>query len=200
MTTSTSEIPHNLRQQLENVAIEPHRPLLISDADEVLFAFMECFERYMARHGAYFDCVSYRLNGNIRSQSNKMPLSAPEVRDLITGFFREETRDISPILGAAATLQTLSKRMQVVVLSNVPIEQHDDRRHALVRHGMDYPLIANTGSKAPAVQILAARAQGARRLHRRFAQPPPRSRRADTRCPPHSFCRRHAAFSTPESG
>ncbi len=157
MTMSTSNIPYNLRQQLESVDIEPHRPLLISDADEVLFAFMVCFERYMERRGAYFDCVSYRLNGNIHSQSDKRPLSAPEVKDLINGFFREETRDISPIVGAATTLQTLSKRMQVVVLSNVPLEQHDDRRHALVRHGMDYPLIANTGSKAPAVQILAAR-------------------------------------------
>ena len=146
-----------LQQQLDMIDIQPDSPLLISDADEVLFAFMVAFEHYMERRGAYFDWVSYRLNGNIRRKSDEMPLSAPEVRDLLAAFFRDETRNISPVAGAASTLEFLSQRMQIIVLSNLPHDRHGDRRHALVRHGMDYPLIANHGSKAPAVEALAAR-------------------------------------------
>jgi hypothetical protein len=160
VTTDTAEIPEALQLQLDMLELRPGRPLLISDADEVLFAFMASFERYMNGQGAFFDWASYRLNGNIRRKSDSEPLAAPEVRALIGGFFRDETRNIPPVAGAAGTLKHLSGRMQVVVLSNLPHDQYDDRRHALMRHGMDYPLITNQGSKAPAVRALAAHAKG----------------------------------------
>jgi hypothetical protein len=159
VTADTPDLPEALRRQLDAIEILPDRPLLISDADEVLFAFMTSFERYMESQGAFFDWASYRLTGNIRRKSDQTPLAAGEVRDLIGSFFRDETRNSPPVAGAAATLERLTRRMQVVVLSNLPFEQYDDRRHALVRHGMDYPLIANQGSKAPAVHALAAHAR-----------------------------------------
>ena len=36
-----SEIAPEIMRQLEAVALDPHRPLIISDADEVLLKFME---------------------------------------------------------------------------------------------------------------------------------------------------------------
>jgi len=161
VTTATHDLPETVDRQLRELKIEADRPLLISDADEVLFAFMVGFEAYMEGRGAYFDWVSYRLNGNIRRKLDHAPLPVSEVRDLLEGFFRDQTRSLLPIAGAAAALGELSRRMQVVVLSNVPHDRHGDRRHALVRHGMDYPLIANRGSKGPAVKALAARTAAA---------------------------------------
>jgi hypothetical protein len=160
VTTGTPDTPEEVRRQLDRLEIEAGRPLLISDADEVLFAFMMGFEAYMERQGAYFDWSSFRLNGNIRSKEDGTPLGPAEVRALLTGFFHDETRNIAPIAGAARSLNALSRRMQIVVLSNVPHAQHGDRRHALTRHGMDYPLVANQGSKAPAVKLLAERVGG----------------------------------------
>jgi len=160
VTTDTPDIPKTLQRQLDAIDIRPYRPLLISDADEVLFAFMAAFERYMEGQGAFFDWASYRLTGNIRRKTDQTALSASEVRDMIGSFFHDETRNIPPVAGAASTLEQLSRHMQIVVLSNLPHDLYDDRRHALVRHGMDYPLITNHGSKAPAVHALAARTRG----------------------------------------
>jgi len=157
VTTATHVLPDSVERQLLELEIDATRPLLISDADEVLFAFMAGFEAYMLGRGAYFDWVSYRLNGNIRRQSDNLPLPVSEVRALLDDFFRDETRNLGPVAGAAPTLTMLGHRLQVVVLSNIPHDQHADRRHALARHGMDYPLVANQGSKGPAVQALAAR-------------------------------------------
>lgn len=146
--------------QIDALPLDNHLPLLITDADEVLFGFMAAFERYMERNGAFFDWSSYRLNGNIRYQSDRSPLDGPAVKDLLLGFFRDETRHIDAVDGAAETLAHLNQKMQVVVLTNLPHDHRDDRRHALMRHGMDYPLVTNEGSKAPAVNALAARTRG----------------------------------------
>ena len=54
-----------LHSQLSDVEVALNRPLLITDADEVLFAFMRGFERHLANNGAYFNWASFRLNGNI---------------------------------------------------------------------------------------------------------------------------------------
>jgi len=43
------------------------------------------------------------------------------------------------------------------VLSNLPLAQRADRSRALIRHGMDYPIIANAGLKGPTVRAIAER-------------------------------------------
>ena len=153
-------MPHDVEKQIDALPLLDNAPLLITDADEVLFGFMAAFERYMEKNGAFFDWSSYRLNGNIRYQSDRSPLDGPAVKALLLGFFRDETRNIGVVEGAAETLAILNQRMQVVVLTNLPHNHRDDRRHALERHGMNYPLITNEGSKAPAVHALAARTSG----------------------------------------
>jgi len=61
--------------------INPNLPLLISDADEVIFEFMESFEEYLLSNNMYFSYKSFKLNGNIYKQKtlyliffNNMPL------------------------------------------------------------------------------------------------------------------------------
>jgi len=133
------------------------RPLLITDADEVLFAFMAAFERHLDAEGAYFNWASYRLNGNILARADDRAVEIPAVKALIAGFFDRHTRNIDPVAGAADALAALvaERRLQVVVLSNVPVHRQGDRSWALARHGMDYPLIANEGAKGAAVAALA---------------------------------------------
>jgi len=139
-------------------ALRRDRPVLITDADEVLFAFMAAFERHLHDNDSYFNWASYRLNGNILARTDHSPLDNPSVKALIAGFFDRHTRAIEPVDGAAEALAALAsdRGLQVVVLSNVPAHCHGDRRWALVRHGMDYPLIANEGAKGSAVAALAA--------------------------------------------
>jgi hypothetical protein len=146
----------DLNEQLATVSIRADRPLLITDADEVLFAFMAAFERHLGENGAYFDWSSYRLNGNIRQLVTREPLDNPAVKALLAGFFDARTRHIEPVPGAAEALAALARRLQVVVLSNVPRHRHGDRAFALARHGMGFPLIANEGAKGAAVAALAA--------------------------------------------
>lgn len=143
--------------QLADLKLDPARPLLISDADEVLFDFMLSFVGYVEEQGHYYDWKSFALTGNIRRPSDHGALSPAEVRILINTFFAERTETIPAVEGAAAALQALSEDgVQVLVLSNLPLAQRADRARALARNGMDYPIIANAGLKGPTVRALAA--------------------------------------------
>lgn len=147
---------HNL--ETVSALIAPDRPLLITDADEVLFAFMAAFERHLHDNDTYFNWASYRLNGNILARADDTPVDNPAVKALISGFFDRHTRTIDPLDGAAEAMAALvaERGLQIVVLSNVPPRNQADRSWALARHGMDYPLVANQGAKGKAVARLAA--------------------------------------------
>ncbi len=144
--------------QLNAVQVDPDRPLIISDADEVLFAFMAGFVEYLNNQKLVFDWASFALVGNIRRRDDNQPVGREEVRDHLDRFFAGHTEDMAPVPGAAAALRRLAERAQVVVLSNLPLDQLDARRRALARHDMDYPLIANIGAKGGVVAELARRA------------------------------------------
>ncbi|HZD26631.1 MAG TPA: hypothetical protein VE631_10255 [Alphaproteobacteria bacterium] len=146
-----------VRAQIERLTLAPGRPLIVTDADEVLFAFVRGLERYLATQGAYLDLSSFSLTGNIRRRADGEPLEATAVRDLIRDFFAEHTEELEPVAGAPEALAALAGRSQILVLSNVPLDQLAARRRALARHGMDYPLVANIGRKGAAVAELARR-------------------------------------------
>lgn len=143
--------------QIDSLSLATDRPLIVTDADEVLFAFMAAFERHLEDHGHYFDWSSFALDGNIRRRRDDGPADRDDILRLLDEFFAASTADMDPVPGAADALAALSRRAQVVVLSNLPYARHGDRRRALTRHGMDYPLVANVGPKGPAVGALARR-------------------------------------------
>ncbi len=158
----TSPLPakdpgHALRVQLDGLEIEARRPLLITDADEVLFAFMAGFERHLEDNGACFNWASFRLNGNIVARDTGEPLDAGEVRSLLGSFFARHTGTMPVVDRAPEVLRELSDRLQVVVLSNVPHPQREARAAALEANGMPFPIVSNEGSKAEAVRDLAGR-------------------------------------------
>jgi hypothetical protein len=157
---ATHEIDAAVADGIANLSLDRNRPLIISDADEVLFAFMAAFEAFLIANDYYFDWSSFALDGNVRRKSDSEPVERPEVMDVLARFFATQTGTIEPVPHAASSLEALSDRAQVVVLSNIPAEQATARSSALVRHGMDYPLIANSGPKGPAVRALADRVDG----------------------------------------
>lgn len=152
-----AELHESVARQLAALELRRDRPLIVSDADEVLFAFMAGFERYLLSRELYFDWRSFALTGNIRRRDDDQPLAADQVPALLKDFFDTSTELLEPVPGAAAALAALAPRAQIVVLSNVPLAQRAARRRALASHGMDYPLIANVGGKGAAVRQMAAR-------------------------------------------
>lgn len=157
MTSAATDQPlhDSVAAQLAGLTLERDRPLIVSDADEVLFAFMAGFERYLHAQGLYFDWRSFALTGNVRRREGDEAVPAEEMPALLHGFFDTSTESLDPVPGAAAALQALSRDAQVVVLSNVPLPQIEARKRALAAHGMDYPLIANVGGKGAAVRHMA---------------------------------------------
>jgi hypothetical protein len=146
--------------QIEELALDADRPLLIVDADEVLFLFLQGLERFIARRGLYLDLKSFALTGNIKQRADDTPLNGSQVKALLADFFVEETAKLDPAPGAADALRQLSGQAQIIILSNVPPAQRHARIAGLRRCDMAYPVIANDGAKGPAIAALARRVRG----------------------------------------
>lgn len=156
-----TELPAPVAEQLATLTLTHGKPLVIVDADEVLFYFMRGLERFLESRGLYFDWASYALHGNIRQRRDDTPVAAEILHPLLQRFFAEATEELEPVDGAAQALAELSRTSQVVVLSNVPMPARNARIRALARHGMAFPLIANTGPKGPAVVAMLKQTMGA---------------------------------------
>jgi hypothetical protein len=152
-----SEIAPEIMSQLEAVALDPHRPLIISDADEVLLKFMERVEVYLEGQGLWIDLQNFGLTNNIKSRETNEPVQIPT---LIDDFFAAETPHIEAAEGAAASLASLSAQAQIMVLTNLPADHKQARIDNLRGHGMDYPVVVNSGLKGHAVKWLADKING----------------------------------------
>ncbi len=161
MNSSESE-PDNERRppgdavarQIAALPADPARPLIICDADEVIADFMGGFEPYMQSQGFYFNWASYRLNENIRHQSDDTAADMDEVRGLIGGFYVACIDTLAAVDGAVEALDALAGRALIVVLSNQPFEHQARRERWLERVGIGFPLVVNAGPKGPAVRML----------------------------------------------
>lgn len=150
-----------VQPQLDAVSLDPGRPLLIVDADDVLFHFVAGFERFLDVRGYHFDWDRFAATSSFM-QGVQPRAAAPMdesrakeiVHELVQAFFAAHTETLEPVRDAAASLADLSNRLQIVVLSNLPIAHRGARVRALTANGMDYPLVANIGPKGPAVRYL----------------------------------------------
>lgn len=147
-----SDIAPEIMAQLEALEIAADKPLIISDADEVLLQFMRRVEHYLDSIGLWIDLSSFALSSNIKSKETNEPVQVPS---LIDDFFAAETGNIEAAHGAAETLAALSEHAQIMVLTNLPAEHKQARITNLKGHGMDYPVVVNSGVKGPAVKWLA---------------------------------------------
>lgn len=157
-TSDAGEMPARVLAELEAAKIEPGRPLVAVDADEVLIHFAAHFKTYCEERGYGFALIEYRLDSAL-SKPDGARLSRDEISGLIWGFIEERTRRQPPIDGAAAALRSLSAEAQVVVLTNAPSKVRADRIANLAGHGMSYPVVMNEGGKGRALAWLSARAR-----------------------------------------
>ena len=152
-----SGIAPEIMSQLEALSLHEERPLIITDADEVLLRFMERVEHYLDTLGLWIDLSSFALSTNIKSKETNEPVKVPT---LIDDFFAAETAHIEAAHGAADALASLSELAQIVVLTNLPAPHREDRINNLKGHGMDYPVVVNSGLKGPAVRWLTQKTSG----------------------------------------
>lgn len=137
-----------------DIRIDPTRPLIISDADEVLLQFMAGLERFLDRHACYMDFSSFRIHGNIKHRASGDTVADETVTDLVKTFFASETGTLDVVPGAAAALAGLSQHAQIIILSNLPETSRLARIENLLSHGIDYPVIAGKGPKGEIVKGL----------------------------------------------
>ena len=149
-------LSEEISNQIEKLELNPDRPLIISDADEVLLQFMRQFEIYLDRNEMWIDLSSFRLQGNIKYKGSDEAVDMTN-RNIIDDFFAAETLNFSPVEGAAEALNALSKEAQIIILTNLPLAQKSERQINLSKHGMDYPVIVGSGLKGPAVKSLGER-------------------------------------------
>ena len=139
------------------VPLDPARPLLIVDADEVLLRFAEGFDRFLEPRGLYLDLVSYRLHGNVKRREDQTPILNIEVTGLLDEF-RTELDSLDAVEHSVDVIAKLRTQLDAVVLSNVNQAQALPRLRNMATLGFDMPLVINSGPKGPAVKTLARRA------------------------------------------
>jgi hypothetical protein len=146
---------------LDHVVIDPRRPLVIVDVDEVLAKFMAGLERYVGRHGYEMRITKFALFQNIFPVGGEDHIEIEHGVKLFNDFFLHGADDLEPAAGAADALADLSARAEVVILTNAPGHGREARAGWLKKHGFDYPLVINSGLKGPAALELAGRTTGA---------------------------------------
>ena len=124
--------------RLEALGLSTDRPLVLVDVDEVLGLFMQRFALFQ----------------NIYRPGATEHLDLVEGRKLFDDFFGGHCHEIEPAPGAIAALNRLAKSAEILILSNAPVEAERLRTEWLRKHGMDHPLILNSGPKGPIAAAL----------------------------------------------
>lgn len=142
-------------EQLAKLSLASHRPLVICDVDEVVVHFTRALEDYLSRRELRLDTSSFALNGNIRRVGTGEPVASEAVAEMIDDFFHQHTAELDAIDGAIAALHDLARDSSVVMLTNLPHHARDKRIDNLRGHGLDFPVVTNSGPKGPAIRHLA---------------------------------------------
>ncbi len=147
-------------QAAQAVPVHADRPLLIVDVDEVLAHFMVGFETFVGRLGYEMRIDKFALFQNVYRAGSDACVDMATGKQLFDDFFRDGADDLRPVEGAADALARLAERMTVVILTNAPDHGRDARAGWLTTHGLEYPMIINSGLKGPIVKDLAGRTRG----------------------------------------
>ena len=140
--------------QISKVKIDHLKPLLISDADEVIVNMISCFEKFISKKDLYYDLSSYALFGNIKKNSDQSPVDNKKVIELLDEFYDNHTMDITFVNDALIYLKKIESELniQIIILSNLPLKNRMDREKSFNNNGLYYPVIANSGPKGPAIK------------------------------------------------
>jgi hypothetical protein len=135
-----------------DLKLKADKPLIVCDADEVLVQFLVGLERFLLRNNRKLVLKSFAIHGNVVDADTGETITHDEVTRLLKDFFQHDTHQLDPVPGAAESLNALSARAQIVILSNLPETARETRRAHLASHGMDYPVLAGSGPKGSIVR------------------------------------------------
>jgi hypothetical protein len=141
---------------LRSLGLASDRPLVVVDVDEVLGLFLQGFAAFLAPRGYEFRLDRFALFQNIYRPGAAEHLEIAEGQRLYGDFFRTGCGEIEPTPGAVEALRRLSRRAEIVILSNAPADAETLRAAWLKRHGLAHPLILNVGPKGPVTAALTA--------------------------------------------
>ena len=140
--------------------IDPQRPLLIVDVDEVLGLFVRGFSQFVAERGYELRLDSFALFQNLYRQGEIAALDIETGQGLLHEFFHTGVETMEATPHAADALAALAAHASIVILTNAPDHCRAPRRRWLDRHGMTYPMVINEGPKGYAIAALAERTKG----------------------------------------
>jgi hypothetical protein len=133
------------------------KPLLITDCDEVLL--------HMVRHfGVWLDeahAIDFAPNGgdfasSMRRRADGSLVEVDDMWTLLGGFFPAEMGRQTLVPHAREALAELSKRADIVVLTNLLDDMRDHRIAQLAAHGIVHRVECNQGGKGGPVARLVA--------------------------------------------
>src|SRR5690606_23234738 len=105
------EIAEFTRSQIDALSLDPTRPLVISDADEVIVHLARPLEIFLTNRGYQIDLSDYRLFGNVRYPDGRVMEMEP-LMALLDEFFEAEVEKLPPVAGAVDALCALRERAQ----------------------------------------------------------------------------------------
>lgn len=138
-------------ERLASLDIDPDKPLIICDADEVLIEFAKPLEAFLADHALTIDFRSFALVGNIRRVADRSVVEAEEVSALIDDFLGHVVDRPSAVPDCVDAIDHLRQQARVLVLTNIPHHLRQRREQALASIGLDLPVFSNSGEKGPMV-------------------------------------------------
>ncbi len=130
------------------------KPLLICDVDEVVLHLVDPFVEVLRERGFVLKSHSFKLTGNIYHTGSGQEATQGEVSDALTQLFDQQQHRQHIVDGVVEGLNDLSQSVDIIFLTNMPHPFRETRRSHLSGQGLDFPLITNTRSKVPAIQVL----------------------------------------------
>ncbi len=144
-------------EQLKNISLTSSRPLIISDADEVILHFSDLLSQYLLTQGMYVIFTSYNLEGNIKYIDSDKPVDSELFKGLIEDYFENNVEKQPVVKGAIEHLGNLSEYCDIIILTNIPHAFADRRRTKLAQLGINYPMISSSGPKGPVLKAIRQR-------------------------------------------
>ncbi len=135
--------------------MNPGRPLIVSDIDEVVFEFLTPFDTFLRSRDYHLVADSFKLHGNVRRLDDGSVAPVDMVDELQDVFFDTQDRWQTSVNGAHGALTALSGIADIVFLTAMPPRYRPVRQRLLDTNGFAWPMIATEEAKGPVVSRLA---------------------------------------------
>ena len=140
--------------------IDPAKPLVICDVDEVLINLLDPLKGFLHDHDYTIDITSHSFGSTIKKRTCGSPIVRDDIMQMVDIFFDACIEKLPFYSGAIEALKILEKESQLMILTNLPHKFGDRRRQCMENAGVHYPLITNEGGKGRTVKQLAAATTG----------------------------------------